>query len=215
MSGGPAAALYQVFYMKLIENTFRDDLGDELFSELLEFLALGFPGGIYAVIEDPSSNWWDDAQTPGVEDRNVIFRRSLAQAVAHLSEVHGTDPQGWDWPNLQGLLFEHPLGRERPLTWLFNRGPVPFGGSAYTLANAAVSLSSPFRVTAGTSFRFIADLNDLNATSAILPTGASGHPLSPHYFDQNEDWLAGGSHPLLFERSRVEAILEGKLTLTP
>jgi penicillin amidase len=121
----------------------------------------------------------------------------------------------WDWPRLQGLVFEHPLGRERPWTWLFNRGPVPFGGSVYTLANAAVSLSEPFRVTAGTSFRFIADMDDLNAATSILSTGASGHPLSRHYFDQDEGWLTGTNHPLLFERSRIEAILEGKLTLTP
>jgi penicillin amidase len=215
MEGGPSPAIYQAFYVRLLENTFKDDLGDELFAEFLAFLEIGYPGGIYSIIEDPSSSWWDDSRTPAVEDRNAIFLKSLTEAIADLNRVQGTDPQAWDWGTLHGILFEHTLGREPPLTWLFNRGPAPFGGSAFTIANAVVSLTEPFRVTAGTSFRFVADLSNLNASSAILPTGASGHPLSPHYFDQNEGWLTGQAHPLLFDRSRIESILEGKLTLTP
>jgi penicillin amidase len=215
MEAGPAPAIYQAFYVRLLENTFKDDLGDELFAEFLEFLEIGYPGGIYNIIEDPSSAWWDDSRTPAVEDRNAVFRKSLAEAISYLSDTHGIDPQGWDWGTLHGVVFEHTLGREPPLNWLFNRGPTPFGGSAFTLANAVVSLTEPFRVTAGTSFRFVADLSDLNAGSSVLPTGASGHPLSPHYFDQNEDWLAGRAHPMIFDRSRIESILEGRLTLTP
>jgi penicillin amidase len=202
MEGGPAPAIYQTFYVRLLENTFKDDLGDELFAEFLEFLELGYPGGIYSIIEDPSSTWWDDSRTPAVEDRTAVFRKSLTEAISHLSDIQGSDPQGWDWGTLHGVVFEHSLGGERPLNWLFNRGPAPFGGSAFTLANAVVSLTEPFRVTAGTSFRFVADLSDLNAGSATLPT-------------QNEDWLTGRAHPLFFDRSRIEAILEGKLTLTP
>jgi penicillin amidase len=116
---------------------------------------------------------------------------------------------------LHGVTFEHPLGQKPPLNWIFNRGPVPFGGSTFTVANAVVSLTHPFGVSAGTSFRLVVDMSDLNASISSIPTGASGHPLSSHYFDQNRSWLDGSSHPLLFERNRIEGALEGKLTLVP
>ena len=61
---------------------------------------------------------------------------------------------GWDWGQLHSVHFRHPLGREEPWSWLFSRGPVPFGGSTNTIANAVVSLRDPFDTTVGTSFRF-------------------------------------------------------------
>ncbi len=215
MSDGGAPALYQACYIKLIENTFQDELGEELYLELLEFLELGFPGGLYSVIDDPSSAWWDDRSTPAVEDRNTIFARSLNEAVAMLTELQGADPEAWDWAQLHGVEFEHPLGKQTPLNWVFNRGPAPFGGSGFTIANARVSLAEPFKTVAGTSFRMVVDLNRPDESMAVLPTGASGHPLSSHFFDQNQDWLKGQAHPMLFDRGRIEASLEGKLVLTP
>jgi penicillin amidase len=215
MSAGPAPAIYQAFYVRLIDNTFRDELGDELFSEFLEFLELGYPGAIFSIIEDPSSAWWDDRDTPAVEDRSAIYQRSFNEALDLLSTRQGTSPDGWDWAALHGIVFEHPLGQEPPLNWIFNRGPIPFGGSAFTIANAIVSLAQPFQASAGTSFRIVVDLSDMNACTSTVPTGASGHPMSSHYFDQNQDWLTGVGHPLLFDRGSIEATLEGKLTLTP
>jgi penicillin amidase len=215
MKRGAAPSIFQAFYVRLIENTFKDELGDELFSEFLEFLGLGYPGGVFAIIDDPSSEWWDNRQTPGVEDRNAIFNRSLKEALEWLGDRHGSNPERWDWPILHGVAFDHLLGRKPPLNWIFNRGPIPFGGSTFTVANAVVSLAQPFDVSAGTSFRLVVDLSDLNGSLSSIPTGASGHPLSSHYFDQNRGWLEGSSHPLLFDRSQVEATLEGKLILTP
>jgi penicillin amidase len=76
-------------------------------------------------------------------------------------------------------------------------------------------LADPFKVPAGTSFRLVVDMSDLNATLSSIPTGVSGHPLSSHYFDQNQGWLEGNSHPFVFDRSEIEATQEGKLTLVP
>lgn len=215
MTRGAPPAIYQAFYVNLIENTFKDELGEELYSEFLEFLELGHNGGIFSIIDDPSSAWWDDRQTPNVEDRNAIFSRSLQEALALLRDRQGANPEGWDWAVLHGVAFEHLLGRQPPLNWIFNRGPIPFGGSAFTVANAVVSLADPFKVPAGTSFRLVVDMSDLNATLSSIPTGVSGHPLSSHYFDQNQGWLEGNSHPFVFDRSEIEATQEGKLTLVP
>jgi penicillin amidase len=215
MTDGPAPAIYQALYGRLIDNTFRDEIGDELFPSYLDFLELGHSGGLNAVLDDEASPYWDDRRTPDVETREKIFLRSLGEAVEVLSSRQGDDVSSWDWRRLHGIRFEHPLGKDEPLAWLFSRGPVPFGGSTYTVANAVVSLREPFETPLGTSFRFLADLSNPDLSRSIVPTGASGHPLSPHYFDQNPGWLEGKSHPLPFERATIEANLESKLVLQP
>jgi penicillin amidase len=215
MTDGPAPAIYQALYQRLIENTFQDEIGDELFPSFLDFLELGHSGGLYAVLEDPASTYWDDRATPDVETRDKIFLASLSEAVELLSSRQGSDVNGWDWRTLHGVPFDHPMGAREPLGWLFSRGPVPFGGSTYTVANAVVSLRTPFATPLGTSFRFLADLSDPDQSRSVVPTGASGHPLSPYYFDQNAEWLEGRSHPLPLERGTLEASPHGKLTLQP
>ncbi len=215
MTDGPAPAVYQALYRRLIENTFKDEIGDELFPSYLDFLELGHSGGLYAVLDDEASSYWDDRGTPEVETRERIFLKSLAEASALLSSRQGDDVSGWDWRSLHAIRFEHPMGEEGPLGWLFSRGPVPFGGSTSTVANAVVSLREPFETPLGTSLRFLADLSNPDLSRSIIPTGASGHPLSPHYFDQNPGWLEGRSHPLPFERATIESALESKLILQP
>jgi penicillin amidase len=215
MTPGPAPTIYQAHYRRLLENTFKDELGDELFQSYLDFLEQGYPGGILAIVDDETSPFWDDRTTPEVEDRSRIFAKSFAEAVASLTERFGSDMSHWDWGIVHGVLFEHPLGKEEPLSYLLSRGPIPFGGSTFTIANAKVSLRDPYRTTAGTSFRFLADLADLTKSRSVVPTGASGHPLSHHYFDQNPGWLTGTSHPLLFDEASINAALESKLLLQP
>jgi penicillin amidase len=215
MTGGPAPAIYEALYLKLLENTFEDELGDEVFDSYLEFLELGYPGGIYAVLDDAASPFWDDRKTPAVEDRERVFLKSLDDAVRMLGELQGDDVSGWDWRRLHGVRFSHPLGSEEPGSLLFSRGPVPFGGSTFTLANAVVSLRQPFGTMLGTSFRLLADLADSDSSRSIVPTGASGHPLSQNYFDQNPGWLEGRSHPLRLERASIEGAQSAKLLLRP
>ena len=52
--------------------------------------------------------------------------------------------------------------------------------------------SNPYMQTVGASLRFIADLASPRSSEFVLPSGQSGHPLSPHYADQTELWLSGG-----------------------
>ncbi len=215
MTEGPAPAIYQALYRRLIENTFKDEIGEELFASYLDFLELGHSGGLYAVLDDDLSPYWDDRGTPDVENRERVFLKSLGEAVELLTSRQGDEVNGWDWRSLHEIRFEHPMGSQEPLEWLFSRGPVPFGGSTFTVANAVVSLRAPFETPLGTSFRFLADLSNPGLSRSIVPTGASGHPLSPHYFDQNPGWLEGRSHVLLFERATIEGALESKLVLQP
>jgi penicillin amidase len=69
----------------------------------------------------------------------------------------------------------------------------------------------PFQALHGAGLRFVADLADGENTLAIIGTGQSGHPMSPHWDDQLEAWRAGGMRRL----TRVPGATTGTLRLTP
>ncbi|HSF18880.1 MAG TPA: penicillin acylase family protein [Vicinamibacteria bacterium] len=215
MAEGSAPAIYWALYDRLLRNTFADELGDELFESYLDFLEPGRPGGLHAIVDDEGSPFWDDRSTAETEDRHAIFSKSLGEAVELLTDLMGNDVDGWDWRTLHGVVFRHPLARVRPMGYFLNRGPIPFGGSTSTIANAVVSLRHRFDVSNGTSFRFVTDLAAPDRSRSVVPTGASGHPLSSSYFDQNAAWLSGQNLPLAFSRGTIESTASGKLFLSP
>ena len=90
-------------------------MGETLYRDLLDFIEMGFPGGVYAIIDDPGSGWWDDRSTPAAEDRTAIFLRSLEEAIALLETLQGSNMSDWDWAILHAVSFEHTLGREKVL----------------------------------------------------------------------------------------------------
>ncbi len=50
---------------------------------------------------------------------------------------------------------------------------------------------------------------------AVDATGQSGHPGSPHYGDQLNEWLAGRHHYLPLDGERARAQAASTLTLSP
>lgn len=51
-----------------------------------------------------------------------------------------------------------------------------------------------------------------NSVSLLTP-GQSGHPGSPHYDDQVDDWFTGTYHPMLYAREDVEREARHRLQL--
>jgi penicillin amidase len=65
------------------------------------------------------------------------------------------------------------------------------------------------------TWRLVADLGDLDASMAVLPTGQSGNPASPHWSDQAPLWIDGRLRPAPVTRAAVEAAARRRLTLRP
>jgi len=74
---------------------------------------------------------------------------------------------------------------------------------------------APFGVLAGPEYRLVVDLGDLDATQAVLTTGQSGQPGSPHYTDHLGPWVAGEYHPLPFTPAAIEAQHTGETRIGP
>jgi penicillin amidase len=147
-----------------------------------------------------------------------ILRKSLVEGVRDIENLIGPDPNIWDWGRLHTLTHRHSIGRESSiLNWLFgfNVGPFATGGSSTTVNNGEYRLSAPFDHINGPSKRRAVDMNDLNNTQIILPTGQSGLPKSDHYSDQAELFNAGQYRTTLFDREAIRKAGFRKLVLLP
>ncbi len=214
MDASPAA-LFAVFWRNLLVEALHDDLP--------EYYLPG-AGGVWFQIAgtmaaDPDHPWWDDAATPGRENRDAIMRRAFENAVAELEDISGPDPQSWSWGDLHTLTHRHGLMSNFPLLdRLFNVGPFRVSGGS-SIVNAtgwrAQDESAPYEVRTVPSMRMIVDLSDMRKSLSIHLTGQSGHAGHDHYSDMTDLWRRVEYHPMFWDTGRIEAQAEGHLVLLP
>jgi penicillin G amidase len=209
-----AACLFELTYRNMMENTFKDELGDELFRKYLD-TAVFPPRAIRYLTENGSSEWFDDVGTPDKETMEDIIEKSVAQTIRQLKKEFGNDWSKWTWEKVHTLTFEHVLGEKKPLNHLFNIGPFPVGGNHLTVNKRQYPYNTPYHVTTGPSYRMIVDFSDMGNAQHVLPTGESGQLGSAHYKDQADLYLNGRYHPAWMERSEIEKHAEATLILTP
>jgi penicillin amidase len=138
---------------------------------------------------------------------------ALAQAVADLAPIHGADPAAWRWGAAHPARFDHPLLRFVPLLGDLARISVPTPGDGETVNRAGHRGESRgiFANGHGAGFRGVFDLADPAGAFAVIATGQSGHPMSPHWSDLTPRWRAGG----LLRLGPQEGPPAGRITLAP
>ncbi len=213
-SDSVGACLFEVTYRTMMENIFKDELGEEQFEEYLQ-TGIFPPRAMRRLFRKGVSPWFDDVKTPEKETIEDIVVRSLAEAVSELRETLGSDMDKWTWGRVHSLTFEHVLGKKKPLDRIFNLGPFPLGGNPLTVNASWYSYEKPYKANAGVSQRMIVDLSNVDASLRVLPTGESGHVGSPHYKDQVPLYLEGRYHPAWTDREELEKHTEAVLILKP
>jgi penicillin amidase len=213
VDGRPIVTLFHLFEDSLWRHTFFDEMGDPLFSRFYEWAGAERPAGLYVLLDEPAARWWDDIATlERRETRDDIFILAAAEAGRRFREEFGQAP----WSDLHAARFEHPLSAgAAALGWLFNRGPSPVPGSHTTVMRVSYHRLRPFAAYEIASWRQIFDVGAWDDARVILPGGQSGHPLSPHYFDQNEMWRLGHYRRQPFSRRAVDAARVHRLLLVP
>jgi penicillin amidase len=216
VDGRPVVSLYEAFVRALWRRTFADELDVAVFNEFFEYGLAERYVGLYAIIGDPDARWWNDIATVDRrETRDDIVLLAAADAVLSLRAKFGVE-QHWYWDQLHALRFRHTLSAGgRVFDWFFTRGPVPMVGDAWTVRKASVDVRAPYGVVDISSYRQIVDVGNWDQTWAVNTTGQSGHPLSPHYFDQNALWTAGNYRTFPFSRAAVEKAKAHRMLLTP
>jgi penicillin amidase len=132
---------------------------------------------------------------------DALLLAAVDDALRELT-VDGTPLEQQTWGAFNRALIAHPLGAAIPLVGRFVNMPAdPLPGDIYT-----PRAHSP---RAGPSQRMAVSPGREHEGIMHMPTGQSGHPLSPHYRDQHRAWVDGT--PLEFLPGDAEATL----TLSP
>ncbi len=187
-----ATSIYQAFLVHLLENTYKDEMGDALYHDWV--ILVNVPIRVTArLLREGTSPWFDDRTTPDrIETRDDIVRKSLREAGEDLRRRRGPDRKQWQWGELHTVTLGHPFGLRKPLDRIFNLGPYPVGGGSTSLISFEYSFNDPFAAAVGPSYRQIFDLANSQEVRSILPSGQSGQVFHPHYDDQTRLWLNGG-----------------------
>ncbi|MFC7689236.1 penicillin acylase family protein [Paeniroseomonas aquatica] len=128
-------------------------------------------------------------------DCRALAARALAEAVAELQASDGPDPAGWRWGRRHVARFEHPLFRFLPVLGPLTRLEAATGGDEWTVRRGGPRGGEgpeSWVDVHGAGLRLVVDLADPEAALAVIATGQSGHPLSPHWSDLLGRWRDGG-----------------------
>ncbi|MBM3541619.1 MAG: penicillin acylase family protein, partial [Alphaproteobacteria bacterium] len=139
-----------------------------------------------------AGRWCDDARTSATEACAAQVQGALSDAVADLKRLHGADPSRWRWGKAHTVALKHTVfGRIPILSTLWGKS-LELGGDSWTLLRAGTRFSAdataPFRAYHVASLRMIVDVGGFADSRFLIPTGQSGHPLSPHFLDLAERW---------------------------
>jgi penicillin amidase len=111
-------------------------------------------------------------------------------------------------------MFEHPLLRAIPGLSDLGRLEAVTGGDEWTIARGGLRGGQGIEAwqhVHGAGLRLVADLADPDSTLAVIATGQSGHPLSPHWDDLLPTWRDGSAIRL----GRVPSGPAGRFQLLP
>jgi penicillin amidase len=145
----------------------------------------------------------------------TLLAEALRGALGMLTEHLGDDRGSWRWGSLHRVRFAHPLARMPGLGPMFVAADHELGGDEQTVLQGGFDARDGFEAAVVPSWRFVADLADLDRSMAVLPTGESGNPASPHWNDQAPLWIAGGLRAAPVTRPAVERVAERRLLLRP
>ena len=207
------ALLYEVTRLYLLRNTFEDELGEIFpgFLRNLEFNNKFFDD----VIGDADSVWWDNVDSKEVETRENIVLKSIKDAIADINGKLGGTPANWKWGAIHKYKFEHPLGNNWILSYIFDPKSVPAEGDRDTINNSYFSYDNPFHVNRIPTYRVIVDLSDMNNAISMNSTGQSGDPLSRFYSNDIIEWAHAGYKTLFFDKESIERNSWKRLWLVP
>jgi penicillin G amidase len=200
-----AAAYYNAVWRNLLRLTFDDELGSDLAASGGErWFAV-----VTRLLSRTSDSWWDNKSTPGVvENRDEILRQAMVAARVDLTQSLGKDVDRWQWGRLHRLELTHGTlggpGVPGPVRELFNRGPYQLGGGSGVVDATGWTAPQGYQVDRVPSMRMVVDLGDLDRSTWVNLTGASGHPYDDHYLDQVDHWATGRSYAWPFTQRAVQ-----------
>ena len=166
---------------------------------------------------DGASEWCDVRQSTATESCQQIALLALDEALANLRTEFGEDMSVWRWGDAHQARHDHPvLGSFGLLSWFVNIRQSTSGGE-FTLnrGSSSASRDAPFASVHGSGYRGVYDFSEPNASSFIIATGQSGHPMSRHYDDLGRFWRNGEYITMSLDPENARSSSVGITTLEP
>ncbi|MEZ4515996.1 MAG: penicillin acylase family protein [Chloroflexota bacterium] len=209
------AALFNLFWVRLIANTYDDELPPDYFPDGKDSTA----DSMYHILPEPNRGWWDDKRTDDVvEDRDTILVRSLTEALADGKNRLGDNLDDWRWGDLHQITFQSETLGSSGIGFIeniFNRGPYPVNGSESVPMKTCWDVNKGFEVTCIPALRQIVDLSNLDNSLMVHSVGQSGHPMHDQYDNFIEMWRTFQYHPSNWSREAAESGPHDTLVLQP
>ena len=209
-----APTIYHKFIYLCLKNTLLDELGDDMFSQIMKTHLI--KRTIAPLFTKENSVWFDNIETKNKsESRKDIVMQSYFEAIAALEQQLGNDISQWTWNKVHTIEHEHPIGKVDALRSYFNVGPFEINGTREVINNLAFFYdeTGEYKVTSGPSTRRVIDFSDIENSISILPTGQSGNPFSPHYKDQTELYNNGGFRKMMMNEDEIKSTSKNVLII--
>ena len=150
------------------------------------------PAVVERLLKERPEGWFSDY--------NELLLRCLSEGIEEGQKLQGLAPSRWRWGKYTYAEIQHPVGGKVPYVGkYFNIGPVPMSGASTTVKQTTRRL--------GPSERMDAAVGNWDDSLMNIPIGQSGSVASSHYKDQWDNYYAGRSFPMQFNK------VEGKETL--
>ncbi len=139
---------------------------------------------------------------------------ALATVIRNLRSAYGEPSERWAWGKVRPLTLKHPVGEQKPLDRIFNRGPFAVGGDSESVSHIARDLGDPtINPLFIANLRMVVDVGDWDNNHFVLAGGQSGNPLSPHYDDLLSLWRKGGSVSIAWTPTAIQKVTHSTLHL--
>jgi penicillin amidase len=181
----------------LLTRLFRDRVSERVFAFLLSecYEADGTfdyrnvrrrEGPIWTLVTEQPMHLLD----PVFASWHDLLVASLDEVIARIHRDHAGPLSNRTWGEYNVTVYRHPLSGALPLLWRWLDMPAqPLPGDLYT-PNMHWGINAP-------SERMIVSPGREPEGVMEMPTGQSGHPLSPFYANSHPAWVSGAMTPLL------------------
>jgi penicillin G amidase len=186
-SHGPllvAPALYDRWWRLLYRSVWIDEFG----RDSLRYEWPSKDRTYQLMVDEPTSEWFDDITTPAKENLNFLIARSFRQACASLrkdSQPEQNAPQWKNWSEYRPVQIRH-------------MAHIDAFGSLDISTSGCINCINAQKTFHGPSWRMVVTMDKVPHAIGIYPGGQSGNPGSPHYDEFISDWASGHFYELNF-----------------
>jgi penicillin amidase len=160
--------------------------------------------------------WWTIPQLLRANDTGLLagatWDEVLAQALVDAAASFPSE----SWGDVHRTSLRHLLSAIYPdHAPLLDKACARVGGDNDTVFATGYIARLGMRATSAALSRYVFDVGDWDNCSWIVFHGASGHPASPYYDNQNAIWAVGKMVPMLYDWRKIEAGASSHQRLLP